>query len=281
MLNRWVKRWPTPVAGMADRGDRGDLNTAVKGYPSSGHTSERLREHWPTPHGMGSDGHGNELSMAFRVREGLSDSERTKERIGERRWPTPTAKDSEASGSRNTPGSKAHPGISLTDAVRGDGGTGRGPNSQGLWPTPVGSGDHSTQYKQGGMALGQAARLWPTPTRRDGESLKKVMRGSGSTERGQERIPPLAVAVQRRAVDPVADFRTPSSRDWKGMSAASWRSRPTGDPTPTLPDQIGGQLNPTWVEWLMGFPAGWTDCEHLGTPSFRKLLKSSPAESTP
>ncbi len=22
---------------------------------------------------------------------------------------------------------------------------------------------------------------------------------------------------------------------------------------------IGGDLNPTWVEWLMGFPAGWTD----------------------
>jgi len=21
-----------------------------------------------------------------------------------------------------------------------------------------------------------------------------------------------------------------------------------------------GQLNPTWVEWLMGFPDGWTDC---------------------
>jgi hypothetical protein len=37
----------------------------------------------------------------------------------------------------------------------------------------------------------------------------------------------------------------------------------------------GGQLNPTWVEWLMGFPPGWTDCEHLATPSFRKSLKSS------
>jgi hypothetical protein len=23
----------------------------------------------------------------------------------------------------------------------------------------------------------------------------------------------------------------------------------------------GGALNPTWVEWLMGFPLGWTDCE--------------------
>ena len=21
-----------------------------------------------------------------------------------------------------------------------------------------------------------------------------------------------------------------------------------------------GSLNPTWVEWLMGFPLGWTDC---------------------
>jgi DNA (cytosine-5)-methyltransferase 1 len=22
-----------------------------------------------------------------------------------------------------------------------------------------------------------------------------------------------------------------------------------------------GSLNPTWVEWLMGFPDGWTDLE--------------------
>jgi DNA (cytosine-5)-methyltransferase 1 len=23
----------------------------------------------------------------------------------------------------------------------------------------------------------------------------------------------------------------------------------------------GGKLNPMWVEWLMGFPLGWTDLE--------------------
>jgi hypothetical protein len=40
-------------------------------------------------------------------------------------------------------------------------------------------------------------------------------------------------------------------------------------------DPTSGALNPTWVEWLMGFPLGWTDCEHLATPSFRKSLKSS------
>jgi hypothetical protein len=28
----------------------------------------------------------------------------------------------------------------------------------------------------------------------------------------------------------------------------------------------GGQLNPTWVEWLMGFPLGWTDLEDSATP---------------
>ena len=32
-----------------------------------------------------------------------------------------------------------------------------------------------------------------------------------------------------------------------------------------LANQVGGSLNPTWVEWLMGWPLGWTDCEPSGT----------------
>jgi DNA (cytosine-5)-methyltransferase 1 len=28
----------------------------------------------------------------------------------------------------------------------------------------------------------------------------------------------------------------------------------------------GGRLNPMWVEWLMGFPLGWTDLEDSETP---------------
>ena len=36
-------------------------------------------------------------------------------------------------------------------------------------------------------------------------------------------------------------------------------------PTPTLGAQVGGQLNPTWVEWLMGWPLGWTDLKPLET----------------
>lgn len=47
-------------------------------------------------------------------------------------WPTATCGDAIGSGSHNTATSKAHPGISLTDAVLGDGGKGR-------WPTPCAS----------------------------------------------------------------------------------------------------------------------------------------------
>jgi hypothetical protein len=33
--------------------------------------------------------------------------------------------------------------------------------------------------------------------------------------------------------------------------------------TPTLATHAGGKLNPTWVEWLMGWPLGWTDLKPL------------------
>tara|TARA_R100000808_G_scaffold1358_1_gene6294 strand:- start:418 stop:930 length:513 start_codon:yes stop_codon:yes gene_type:complete len=29
--------------------------------------------------------------------------------------------------------------------------------------------------------------------------------------------------------------------------------------------KVTGQLSPIFVEWLMGYPQGWTDCEDLGT----------------
>ena len=39
-----------------------------------------------------------------------------------------------------------------------------------------------------------------------------------------------------------------------------------------------GQLNPAWVEWLMGYPIGWTELKDSETPSSRKShTKSSKA----
>lgn len=31
-------------------------------------------------------------------------------------------------------------------------------------------------------------------------------------------------------------------------------------------ERIGGMLNPTWVEWLMGYPAEWTVCAPWAMP---------------
>lgn len=35
----------------------------------------------------------------------------------------------------------------------------------------------------------------------------------------------------------------------------------------------GGALNPTWVEWLMGWPLGWTNLERLETAGFQAWLR--------
>jgi hypothetical protein len=67
---------------------------------------------------------------------------------------------------------------------------------------------------------------------------------------------------------------------WPTPTASSWGSRghlrmldkqvASGDITPKEKSQMsagnGGKLNPMWVEWLMGFPIGWTDLEDSATP---------------
>ena len=68
-------------------------------------------------------------------------------------------------------------------------------------------------------------------------------------------------------------FRSPNARDWKGMSARSWRERAVGDKTPTLPDQIGGVPHPEFLEDLMGWPIGWTELKPLEMASFRQWLE--------
>lgn len=47
---------------------------------------------------------------------------------------------------------------------------------------------------------------------------------------------------------------TPMARDYKGRGGANRNSM-------DLPKAVGGSLNPTWVEWLMGFRIGWTELD--------------------
>ena len=48
---------------------------------------------------------------------------------------------------------------------------------------------------------------------------------------------------------------------------------------PDIRNSGSGTLNPTLVEWLMGFPLGWTALEPSETPSSRRSRKSSGGQS--
>lgn len=77
---------------------------------------------------------------------------------------------------------------------------------------------------------------------------------------------------------------TPAARDWKdtpGMKRVRSDGRSRVDQLARqvyARDNLGGgdgTLNPAWVEWLMGFPAGWLDSVPSATPSSRSARTSS------
>jgi hypothetical protein len=82
--------------------------------------------------------------------------------------------------------------------------------------------------------------LWPTPTT-----------GDHATRYAQGGMP-LGMAARM--------WPTPVARDHKGIVMEGQL------PTEMAKVEGSGRLNPEWVEWLMGFPEGWTDLEHSETP---------------
>ena len=105
------------------------------------------------------------------------------------------------------------------------------------WPTPRASAamsedlDNLAQRLANGETyrgkLEQAVALWPTPR------AGSMYGGSGSAQIIEQRYSEGTISEEER------------------------RSMRAGN---------GGKLNPTWVEWLMGFPIGWTDLEASETP---------------
>jgi len=63
---------------------------------------------------------------------------------------------------------------------------------------------------------------------------------------------------------------TPTCQDAKNNAGVAQYDRNTWP----LNVIAGGSLNPEWVEWLMGWPLGWTDLRPLETDKFRQWLRS-------
>jgi hypothetical protein len=97
------------------------------------------------------------------------------------------------------------------------------------WPTPLASdwkprGPNSKQ-----QGLSEKVKNWPTPTTRDYKGANGFVRTQEKLAEGkQAHMGQLPNVVQQE-----------------------------------LGQTIGGTLNPTWVEWLMGWPLGWTDLKPL------------------
>jgi hypothetical protein len=126
------------------------------------------------------------------------------------------------------------------------------------WPTPTTQDNCQTagQYtSKTGTTLGFAARYWPTPNARD-------WKDTGESQ-GTRKSPNLGTMVHRTPL-------------WPTPTASTGGPEPDGKTGRKLVTQVqqktqaGGQLNPTWVEWLMGWPIGWTDLEPLATDKFQQ-----------
>ena len=111
----------------------------------------------------------------------------------------------------------------------------------GLWPTPQAR-DHRTgephrvgdPARHGGWNLNDWAAMWPTP--------KGSAANYGQPQENDRGD--LQAAVLRWPTPVASDAGTD-----RGSSAGNG-----------LRNAVGGLLNPAWVEWLMGYPEGWTDC---------------------
>lgn len=118
-------------------------------------------------------------------------------------------------------------------------------------------------------SLNQMARQgqWriPTPTVQDANGRDRHNQRDGSTRDS------LLGFVRR--------FRTPSAQDSRNLGGGNAecikRRREIGKQiTFSMDLGIGGQLNPLWVEWLMGWPIGWTDLKPLAMDRFQAWRNS-------
>lgn len=253
--------WPTPVTA-----DSGDGRGAPKSY-KRGNLSLSGAVMLPTPRAEGMDAMG----AGRRAADSLLIQARTWI------WPTPTVK-----GNHNKHGQSKKAGDGLATAVRRwdqlyptptaapygsnkGGAAGRmgkdRPSlatmaSRDLWPTPMAR-ERSAGLDGGSNSrrAAQARGMWPTPKASpSGPDFARANRpDSGSDD--------LATAVAREQRE---HFPSPAARDWR-----SGKGRSENGHTPQLPETVGGQLNPTFVEWLMGFPLGFSASRRLATPSSR------------
>lgn len=129
-------------------------------------------------------------------------------------------------------------------------------NAQQMWPTPQAFDAKATADWQPGSewdrnkiahTLPKAVALWPTP---------KAQNHKGASSAPNRQGAPDLQTVVKMLPTPT----TPRPHDSESTVGKYMPSQNQQDLTAAVAKE-GGQLNPDWVEWLMGFPPGWTDID--------------------
>ena len=149
-----------------------------------------------------------------------------------------------------------------------------GYGSSERWPTPrkcsamaATMSENLAGRRRGNLEEAVALKIfWPTPDTCAG--------GTG----------PSQAARKSPRLQNVVKWATPCARDGKEQTLSSALAVMHADLSKSrqLPRQMsaespelhGGRLNPMWVEWLMGWPLGWTDLRPLATDKFQQWCDS-------
>ena len=133
---------------------------------------------------------------------------------------------------------------------------------------------HTPTAKAKQMAPSMKSGWWPTP---DATPRGPAKRWTGTRPSGAKESLTLQTAVKM----------WPTPRSCSAMAAENIQNR-VNDKFPNLESVVArtgkmeghssGSLNPEWVEWLMGFPAGWTN---LTVEELRPELKTASLDLKP
>ena len=122
-----------------------------------------------------------------------------------------------------------------------------------------------TKEKESGL-LHTEKKMWPTPTASMmpsegsiGRYRKLVDQGVLTKEEAEQMQMGSLNPARMKPWTPL--LPTPTVNDSKNNGGPAQHKRKTK----ALNVVAGGKLNPTWVEWLMGYPTEWTDLKHSET----------------
>lgn len=142
-----------------------------------------------------------------------------------------------------------------------------------MYPTPR----HQDGAKMGTGSLGDKKILYPTPAAQDGKNSTLPM-----SQMIRDTLPGAVLRIANHTEDP-SHWPTESASGWgnEGSRMILDRRIKSGDIPPEEKGRMtaghGGQLNPEWVEWLMGWPIGWTSLEPLPRENLMDWLEKTKA----